>query len=105
MNVNSFDQSDHKEPDMPGHSPINKSPFSNLKGSKSHHLNITGLVKHLDELLVYIHNQSLDILTINETRLDNTIDEQNIEIAGYDILRRDRIRLGILKLKVNIHHG
>ena len=90
---------------MPGRNPINKSPFSNLKGSKSHHLNIISLVKHLDELLVYIHNQSLDILTINETRLDNTIDEQNIEIAGYDILRRDRIRLGILKLKVNIHHG
>ena len=79
MNVNSFDQSDHKEPDMPGHSPINKSPFSNLKGFKVAHLNITILVKHLDE--------------------------QNIEIAGYDILRRVRIRLGILMIKVNIHHG
>lgn len=71
LHVNSHGQSDHKEPDMPGHSPINRSPFSHLKGFKVAHLNITSLVKHIDELLVYMHNQPLDILTINETRQYN----------------------------------
>ena len=34
---------------------------------------------------------SFDILCINETRLDNTIND-NIKIPGYDIIRRDRDR-------------
>jgi exonuclease III len=37
---------------------------------------------------------SFDILCINETRLDNTINDNIIKIAGYDIVRRDRDRNG-----------
>ncbi|CAH3195881.1 unnamed protein product, partial [Porites evermanni] len=34
------------------------------------------------------------ILGLNETRLDNTIPDSQIDIEGYDILRRDRNRNG-----------
>ena len=37
---------------------------------------------------------SFDILCINETRLDNTINDNIIKIPGYDIVRRDRDRNG-----------
>lgn len=37
---------------------------------------------------------SFDILCLNETRLDNTINYSIINIPGYDIVRRDRDRNG-----------
>ena len=36
-------------------------------------LNITSLSKHIDELRVLLQNNSLDLLAINETRLNETI--------------------------------
>ena len=45
-------------------------PFSKLKGFKIGQINIASLVKHHDELLVYMQSKSLDVLTVNETRLD-----------------------------------
>ena len=39
-----------------------------------------------------IYRSSLNGL--NETRLDNTIPDSQIDIEGYDILRRDRNRNG-----------
>ena len=74
-------------------SPVS-SPFSNLKGFKVGHLNITSLTKHLDELLVYMQDQPFDILTMNETRLDNSVRDNEVEIPGYDIIRKDRNRNG-----------
>ena len=53
-------------------------------------LNITSLSKHIDELRVLLHNNSLDLLAINETRLNETIADNEISISGYNIVRRDR---------------
>ena len=36
-------------------------------------LNITSLLKHLDELKVFLCNNPIDVLAINETRLDFSI--------------------------------
>lgn len=33
-------------------------------------LNITSLLKHIDELRVFLNNQNIDVLAINETRLN-----------------------------------
>ncbi len=43
------------------------------RGFKIASLNITSLPKHLDELRLNMINQHLDILILNETRLDDTI--------------------------------
>ena len=55
---------------------------------------MTGLPKHIDELKLFMKEISFDILCINETRLDNTINDNIIKIPGYDIVRRDRDRNG-----------
>ena len=39
-------------------------------------------------------NQTVDILAINETRLDDTINDSEIEISNYTLTRRDRSRHG-----------
>jgi hypothetical protein len=39
-------------------------------------------------------NQYLDILILNETRLDDTISDSEISIDKHDIVRRDRSRQG-----------
>ena len=65
-----------------------------LKDFKISHLNITSLPKHMDELKLFMKEISFDILCINETRLDNTINDNIIKIPGYDIVRRDRDRNG-----------
>ena len=69
-------------------------PFSKLKGFKIGQINIASLVKHHDELLVYMQSKSLDVLTVNETRLDISVLDCEVEIPGYDIVRLDRNRNG-----------
>ena len=39
-----------------------------------------------------MHDKPFDILTLNETRLDDSIPNSEIKISGYDIVRRDRNR-------------
>ena len=53
-------------------------------------LNINGLSTHVDELGVYLATNDIDILAINETKLDESIMEGEINIGGYDIVQRDR---------------
>jgi hypothetical protein len=69
-------------------------PCQRLKGFKIGNLNIASLIKHIDELRIFMHDQKFDILSINETRLDDTIDNNEVEIKGYDLTRRDRNRNG-----------
>ena len=53
-------------------------------------LNITSLPNHIDELRVFLAASTIDILAINETRLDSSIHENEVHIPGYEIVRRDR---------------
>ena len=41
-----------------------------------------------------MQNKLFDIITLNETRLDSSVLNGEIEIPGYDIVRRDRDRSG-----------
>ena len=72
-----------------------RSPTVNdLQGFVMAHLNIASLPKHIDELRLQLTKKPLDILSINETRLDDTINDGLIHLNGYDILRKDRNRMG-----------
>ena len=53
-------------------------------------LNINSLLAHIDELSVYISSRKIDILCINETKLDHTINDQEVSLPGFEIVRRDR---------------
>ena len=41
-----------------------------------------------------MHDRPIDILSINETRLDRSIDDKELQINGYNIVRKDRNREG-----------
>ena len=53
-------------------------------------LNTARLPKHIDELRVFLADGIIDILVINETRLDSSIHDNEVHILGYEIVRRDR---------------
>ena len=78
--------------------PLNLNPkfpsLPKMRGFKIALLNICSLTCHYDELCVFMEDRAIDILGLNETRLDNTIADSQIDIEGYDILRRDRNRNG-----------
>ena len=45
---------------------------------------------HIDELRIYMNISKLDILAINETKLDSSISNCELDITGYGIVRLDR---------------
>ena len=53
-------------------------------------LNITSLLTHLDELRVLLNYNCIDLLAINETRLDGSISDQDVKVEGYHVTRCDR---------------
>ena len=65
-----------------------------LKGLKIAHLNIRSLYNKLDEITFILCKSEIDILCISESWLDNSITDNEINIPGYIIERRDRNRQG-----------
>ena len=84
-NVDKSDSNTHKQTDfnLPKH-----------RGFKISFLNIASLPKHIDELRLNMQHQYLDILVLNETRLDETISNSEISIDKYTLVRNDRTRHG-----------
>ena len=74
----------------PGHpeSENNIKYLKSLKGFRVGHLNIASLVRHVDELKVYLEKEPFDVLSINETRLYETISTNMVSIPGYDICKK-----------------
>ena len=74
---------------------INLSDFlPSGRGFKIAGLNINSLIKHIDELRILLDDHSVDILSINETKLDDSIKSCGVQISGYEFIRRDRNRQG-----------
>lgn len=65
-----------------------------MRGFKMASLNIASLPRHIDELRIWLNDQNVDILAINETRLDSTIPDESVKISNYEIIRKDRNRFG-----------
>ena len=70
----------------------NRNVLKSLKGFRIGHLNITLLVKHVDELRIYMEDKPFDILSINESRLDDTVNLNTVDIQGYKIFTKSRNR-------------
>ena len=47
---------------------------------------VASFVKHFDEIPLIILNKKLDVLGINETRLDSAISDEIAGIDGYNVL-------------------
>ena len=57
-------------------------------------MNINSLTKHIDELRILLFDYSIDIFSINGTKVDDTIKSCEVHIPGYEFIRRDRNRQG-----------
>ena len=57
-------------------------------------LNINQLTTHIDELRILLANNDIDIISINETKLNESIQDHEVHIPGYEIIRRDRLTKG-----------
>ena len=64
--------------------------IQNLKGFRIGHINIASLTKYIDQLQIYLQKESFDILSVNETRLDEHIIDSIVNVNGYYIVRNDR---------------
>ena len=64
------------------------------KGLSFVNLNIVTLPGKFDELRYFMNENPISIMTLNETRLDESIPDEEIHIQGYEILRKDRHRMG-----------
>ena len=58
---------------------------------------INSLLAHIDEFRIFISEADIDIISINETKLDSLINDNEVYIPGYEIVRKDR--------KTNGRHG
>ena len=57
-------------------------------------VNINSLLKHIDELRLCLTNQQLDILAINETKMDSDVPLDLISLEGYTWVSKNRNRSG-----------
>ena len=63
-------------------------------GFKIAALDITSLFRHIDELHVQMFNKTLDLLIVNETRLDDTCCQSEFHIDDYSVITKNRNRQG-----------
>ena len=75
--------------------------FSNIsdslppgRGFKIAGLNIKSLTKHIDELRILLDDYSIGILSLNETKLDESIKSCELHNQGYELIRHDKDRNG-----------
>lgn len=55
-------------------------------------LNIVSLPNHIDEIRIMNMLDNVDVFGFNETRLDETVTNGEMNIPGFDIIRKDRKR-------------
>ena len=65
----------------------NRNKFSRFKIM---FLNIFSLLPHLDELCLLVDSEKPHIMCVNETKLDDSIDDSLIQLDDYVIVRKDR---------------
>lgn len=65
--------------------------FPSQRGFKLVSLNINKLTTHIDELRILLADNDIDLISINETKLNKSIKDSEVNIPGYNIVRRDRI--------------
>ena len=53
------------------------------KGMLTPSLNVNGLRSHLDEVRLVLNNLGIQILALNETKLDSSIAKELTDISGY----------------------
>jgi len=77
-----------KPPCLPYSLPANR-------GFKIASLNVNSLIKHIDDLRIFLADNPVNVLAINESKLDDCIKNCELYTPGYEIIHRDRNRNGV----------
>ena len=56
------------------------------------HINIDSILHKIDELRHIVQSINLSFIEIYESKLDSSVNDNEINIPGYDILKKDRNR-------------
>ena len=57
-------------------------------------ININSLLAHIDTLRLFNSDTKVDVLVVNETKLDSNIRDQEIYLPGFEVIRKDRVAYG-----------
>ena len=57
-------------------------------------INVNSLLRHIDLIRLLINDLGIHILAVNETKIDDKVDNNLVSIEGYSIKRSDRNRNG-----------
>ena len=57
-------------------------------------LNVSSLISKIEESRTLANNTNISVLGITETKLDNTVINEELKINGYNLLRSDRNKNG-----------
>ena len=68
--------------------------FPSSRGFKIAALNVNNLLAHIDEIRILLADCPLDVLAINETKLNGSNSDKEVKVPGYKIKRRDRLSDG-----------
>ena len=66
--------------------------LNSIKGLRTASLNVSSIVKHIDEMRILLESKPIDILLINESKIVDTVLDNEIHISSYNIIRNDRNR-------------
>jgi len=74
--------------------PSDKFQNFNKRGMHFTHININSILPKIDELRLIASETKCIVISISETKLDETIQDEEIKIQGYNLIRNDRNRNG-----------
>ena len=52
--------------------------------------NTNSLLAHLDDLKFFVLDSKIDVLAINETKIDSTVNDNEIYLPGFEVVKKDR---------------
>ena len=58
-------------------------------------LNINSLLAHIHEFRVFMNDSAIDIISINETKLDCSINDDQVYLPGYELVRKEKNKWAI----------
>ena len=58
------------------------------------HLNINSVLPKIDELRIIANEMNPSVIGLTETKIDNSVNDEEIKITGYNLERSDRDRRG-----------
>ena len=60
------------------------------KGLHFGHVNINSILSKIEQLISLLTNSNISVLWITETQLDNTANNAEVKIDGYNLIRSDK---------------